>query len=449
MKKQALCLLLSICLLIGVLAIGLPTLAGEGTPTYYSISAAREGEIYYVTVRCNWSDFTMLNGEFLFTYDTEEWELQLEDRAHGPIDPANSLTPLPAAEVGVNTTAGEVRLAFISTDGAEFVDGWVTMLVLPFKARNPETEDIKIEMSTDTLVAAGDSAGEKVDVLEENNDVPTKVEFEKPVAEVPTTVITTTTTTTTTRNPGISTVPPEGEPVVGADKYNFEVFVADNKATVTITCDYRDFYMLNGEFVFTYPTDRLDLILGKKVGPKDPANEMSDLPGKQVKVDEETGTIRVGFMSGDGSAFLDGPVTILKMEFDIVGGYGGIARLDMACDTLMQWDENDPRGTSVLDLGLMPRELRWFISMYPSPTTEPTTAPTTAPQGPAGDVDGNSEINSTDARLTLQYSVKKITADKLNLLLADVDGNGEVNSTDARLILQYAVKKITKFPVSA
>ena len=157
MKKQALCLLLSICLLIGVLAVGLPTLAGEDTPTYYSVSAAREGDVYYVTVRCNWSDFTMLNGEFLFTYDTEEWELLVEDRAHGPIDPANSLTPLPAAEVGVDRAAGEVRLAFISTDGAEFADGWVTMLVLPMDGHGTTTHS-KSRVSTTEPTPAATSA---------------------------------------------------------------------------------------------------------------------------------------------------------------------------------------------------------------------------------------------------------------------------------------------------
>jgi len=65
-----------------------------------------------------------------------------------------------------------------------------------------------------------------------------------------------------------------------------------------------------------------------------------------------------------------------------------------------------------------------------------------------GDVDGNGKVNSTDARLVLQYSVKKITVDKLQITMADVDGNGKVDSTDARLILQYSVKKITKFPAA-
>ncbi len=77
-----------------------------------------------------------------------------------------------------------------------------------------------------------------------------------------------------------------------------------------------------------------------------------------------------------------------------------------------------------------------------------------------GDVDGNGRIDSTDARLVLQYAVKKIppmalekpltgtgqNGAGLNMTLADVDGSGKIDSTDARLILQYAVKKITRFP---
>ncbi|MBE6757878.1 MAG: hypothetical protein E7552_04940 [Ruminococcaceae bacterium] len=64
-----------------------------------------------------------------------------------------------------------------------------------------------------------------------------------------------------------------------------------------------------------------------------------------------------------------------------------------------------------------------------------------------GDVDGNGRVDSTDARLTLQYAVQKISAEDLALDAADVDGSGTVDSTDARLILQYAVQKIGKFPV--
>ncbi len=65
--------------------------------------------------------------------------------------------------------------------------------------------------------------------------------------------------------------------------------------------------------------------------------------------------------------------------------------------------------------------------------------------GTPGDVNGDDKIDSTDARLILQYYAKKIGEDGLNLAAADVDGSGTIDSTDARLILQYYAKKISEF----
>lgn len=64
-----------------------------------------------------------------------------------------------------------------------------------------------------------------------------------------------------------------------------------------------------------------------------------------------------------------------------------------------------------------------------------------------GDTNGNGRVDSTDARLTLQFAVGKISV-LAEPQAADVDGDGHVDSTDARLILQYAVQKITDFPKS-
>lgn len=68
--------------------------------------------------------------------------------------------------------------------------------------------------------------------------------------------------------------------------------------------------------------------------------------------------------------------------------------------------------------------------------------------GMLGDVNDDGEVNSTDARITLQYAVQKIGDDALTLGVADVNADDRVDSTDARLILQYAVKKIDKFPAA-
>ncbi len=63
-----------------------------------------------------------------------------------------------------------------------------------------------------------------------------------------------------------------------------------------------------------------------------------------------------------------------------------------------------------------------------------------------GDVDGSGTVDSTDARLILQYYAKKIGENDLDLTVADVDDSGTVDSTDARLILQYYAKKIEALP---
>ncbi len=63
-----------------------------------------------------------------------------------------------------------------------------------------------------------------------------------------------------------------------------------------------------------------------------------------------------------------------------------------------------------------------------------------------GDVNGDGVVNTTDARITLQYAVEKIGMSEDEWIAADVNGDEVVNTTDARLILQYAVEKIDKFP---
>lgn len=66
--------------------------------------------------------------------------------------------------------------------------------------------------------------------------------------------------------------------------------------------------------------------------------------------------------------------------------------------------------------------------------------------GKPGDINTDSKVDTTDARLALQYAVGKIELTDAQLVAGDVNGDGKVDTTDARLILQYAVGKITEFP---
>ncbi len=63
-----------------------------------------------------------------------------------------------------------------------------------------------------------------------------------------------------------------------------------------------------------------------------------------------------------------------------------------------------------------------------------------------GDINGDGVVNTTDARLALQFAVGKIELTEEAWMAGDVNQDDELNTTDARMILQYAVGKLTEFP---
>ena len=69
-----------------------------------------------------------------------------------------------------------------------------------------------------------------------------------------------------------------------------------------------------------------------------------------------------------------------------------------------------------------------------------------AAQNEMGDVNGDGAVNTTDAKLIMQYDLGIIDADGLNLSVADVNGDGAVNTTDAKLIMQKDLGIISRFP---
>ena len=63
-----------------------------------------------------------------------------------------------------------------------------------------------------------------------------------------------------------------------------------------------------------------------------------------------------------------------------------------------------------------------------------------------GDVNGDGKIDTTDAKLIMQYDLGMIDETVLNLSAADVNGDGKVDTTDAKLIMQFDLGLINKFP---
>lgn len=87
-----------------------------------------------------------------------------------------------------------------------------------------------------------------------------------------------------------------------------------------------------------------------------------------------------------------------------------------------------------------------LLGAGPMPTSaDSTTATANTGVRKLGDINNDGQINTTDARLALQYAVDKIGMSEEEWIAGDVNLDEKVNTTDARLILQYAVGKIHDF----
>ena len=69
-----------------------------------------------------------------------------------------------------------------------------------------------------------------------------------------------------------------------------------------------------------------------------------------------------------------------------------------------------------------------------------------APAYAMGDVNGDSAVDTTDAKLIMQYDLGMADDTALSLSEADVNGDGSIDTTDAKLIMQLDLGIITEFP---
>ena len=63
-----------------------------------------------------------------------------------------------------------------------------------------------------------------------------------------------------------------------------------------------------------------------------------------------------------------------------------------------------------------------------------------------GDVNGDGIVDTTDAKLIMQYDLGLVSEDELVMEAADVNRDGMVNTTDAKLIMQFNIGLIDAFP---
>ena len=68
-----------------------------------------------------------------------------------------------------------------------------------------------------------------------------------------------------------------------------------------------------------------------------------------------------------------------------------------------------------------------------------------ATQNEMGDVNGDGSVDTTDAKLIMQYDLGMIGEEALACSMADVNGDGSVDTTDAKLIMQKDLGMISRF----
>ena len=64
------------------------------------------------------------------------------------------------------------------------------------------------------------------------------------------------------------------------------------------------------------------------------------------------------------------------------------------------------------------------------------------------DVNGDDAVDTTDAKMIMQYDLTVIGAEDLNLNVGDVNGDGSVDTTDAKLIMQFDLGMVDDLPIS-
>ena len=279
-----------------------------------------------------------------------------------------------------------------------------------------------------------------------------------------------------------------------------------NEITVTVMYDTQK-AVFDGVFYVSYPSDKLELALVAEEFPRDPYNHLSSMSNAQVNIAWDEGVVAVGFMDARGDA--TGEPRAIELTFRAKTSEAFTCPIAVWADYIMAVaDPNDlrravrytgSRETAVTRELAMPAVVitpptqnRYAFGealnleggrvtyTFPDGRTEdqavtsdmvsgfdnsqPGVQRVTIACGGAsvtyevevaepivsfGDVDGDGDITSTDARLILQYYAVKITANDLNTAAADVDADGSITSTDARLVLQYYAGKIPFFPVLA
>ena len=145
-------------------------------------------------------------------------------------------------------------------------------------------------------------------------------------------------------------------------------------------------------------------------------------------------------------AYEDGgsPITMIKAKFKVIDRSAASAEVTCDIDTISLDDDDNPQPYSrypVIDCCELDNSL---TSLYTVDTQITPKGTELVPSIKKGDVNGDGEVNISDATDIQRYAAKLTVLSGSSLKAADVNGDGTVNINDSTVIQKYVAKIITK-----
>ena len=138
------------------------------------------------------------------------------------------------------------------------------------------------------------------------------------------------------------------------------------------------------------------------------------------------------------------PVTMIRTRFKVLDQSASYTEVTCDIDTISLDDDDNPQPYSRYPVIVCCELDNSLTSLYTVDTQITPKGTELVPSIKKGDVNGDGEVNISDATDIQRYAAKLTVLSGSSLKAADVNGDGTVNINDSTVIQKYVAKIITK-----
>ena len=135
---------------------------------------------------------------------------------------------------------------------------------------------------------------------------------------------------------------------------------------------------------------------------------------------------------------------MIKAKFKVIDRSAASAEVTCDIDTISLDDDDNPQPYSRYPVIVCCELDNSLTSLYTVDTQITPKGTELVPSIKKGDVNGDGEVNISDATDIQRYAAKLTVLSGSSLKAADVNGDGTVNINDSTVIQKYVAKIITK-----